>query len=143
MCAITQRAGHNDTQQAARLNWFGGTAYPAAPVTLYLALYAGKMPKSDGTGGTEVSPATRPAITFGSVAQDANGRHYFANNAVNNITLTNTSPAEVIGFGLCSVSSAGTPLYYDRLASPFQVATGATISIPAGAIRVFAEPPTI
>lgn len=139
----TARAGHNDAQQAARLNWFGGSAYPAAPLNTYLGLYAGKMPVSDGTGGTEVSPATRPAITFGAVAVDANGRHYMANNAVNGITLTNASAAEVIGFGIFSANSGGTPIYYDRLPGAFQVAAGGTVSIPAGAIRIFAEPPTI
>ena len=139
----TARAGHNDAQQAARLNWFTGSAYAAAPTTIYLGLYAGKMPLSDGSGGTEVSPATRPAITFGAVTQDANGRHYMANNAVSNIVLTNTSAAEIIGFSIFSANSGGTPLYYDRLPGAFQVAAGATVSIPAGAIRVYAEPPTI
>lgn len=139
----TARAGHNDAQQVARLNWFTGSAYGAAPTTIYLGLYAGKMPLSDGSGGTEVSPATRPAITFGSVTTDANGRHYMANNAVSNIVLTNTSAAEIIGFGIFSANSGGTPLYYDRLPGAFQAAAGATVSIPAGAIRVYAEPPTI
>lgn len=137
------RTGHNDAQQAARLNWFGGSAYPAAPINTYLGLYAGKMPLSDGTGGTEVSPATRPAITFGAVAQDANGRHYMSNNAVSNIVLTNASAAEIIGFGIFSANSGGTPIYYDRLPAPFEAQAGATVNIPAGAIRLFAEPPTI
>ena|SRR5215469_10967214 len=140
---MTTRAGHVDSQQASRLNWFKNTAYPAAPTNTYLALYAGSMPKSDGTGGNEISPASRPAITFGAVATDANGRHYMSNNAVNSITLTNTSQAEVIGFGIMSATSGGTPYYSDRFPAPFPVAAGATISIPAGAIRVFAEPATI
>lgn len=129
---MTQRAGWVDAQQSARLSG-----------TFYLALYAGQVPLSNGTGGNEVGPATRPSITFGSVAQDANGRHYQANNAVNNIVLTNTSPAWISGFGICSAATGATVLYIDRLPTPYQVAKGATISIPAGAIRMYAEPATI
>lgn len=139
----TSRSGHPDTIQVSRLNHLKGTTYPAAPGATYLALYAGSLPLSDGSGGNEISPATRPAITFGSISTDGNGRHYMTNNAVNNITLTNTSAAEIVGFGICSANSGGTPLYFDRLPGGFQVAAGATITIPAGMIKIFAEPPTI
>jgi hypothetical protein len=133
--AATLRAGWVDSQQSTRLS----------VGTVYLAIYAGSLPVSDGTGGTEISPATRPAITFGSVAQDFNGRHYQPNVAVNNIVLTNTSPCTVLGFGICTAAVKGdaTVIYLDHLPQPFQVAKGATISIPAGAIRMYAEPATI
>ena len=130
---MTQRAGWVDAQQSTRLS----------VGTVYLAIYAGQLPLSNGTGGTEVSPASRPAITFGSVAQDANGRHYQANNAVNNIVLTNASPCWISGFGICTAATGATVIYLDRLPTPYQVAKLATISIPAGAIRMYAEPATI
>ena len=129
----TKRTGWTDGQQSSRLN-LG---------SVFLALYAGSIPDSSGAGGTEVSPATRPAITFGAVAQDVNGRHYQDNNAVNNIVLTNTTPAHLVGFGICTAATGATVIYLDRLRSSFQVAAGATVSMPAGAIRVYAEPPTI
>lgn len=139
---VTMRTGHNDAQQASRLNWFGATTYPAAPAATYLGIFT-KLPLSDGSGAVEISPATRPAITFAAVAQDFNGRHYMSNVAVTGIVLTNTSAAQVLGFGIFSANSGGTPIYSDKLPSSFQVAAGATISIIAGAIRLYAEPPTI
>ena len=130
---MTQRAGWVDAQQSTRLS----------VGTVYLAIYAGQVPLSSGSGGNEVSPASRPAITFGSVVQDANGRHYQPNNAVNNIVLTNSAPAWISGFGICTAATGATVIYIDRLPTPFQVAKLATISIPAGAIRMYAEPATI
>ena len=128
----TQRAGWVDAQQSARLTG-----------TYYLALYGGVRPASDGTGGNEIGPATRPAITFGAVAQDANGRHYQDNIAVSGIVLTNTGSAQIVGFGICTAATGATVVYSDRFPRPFQVTAGQTITIPAGAIRMFAEPPTI
>lgn len=128
----TLRAGWVDAQQSSRLSG-----------TWYLALFGGQLPKSDGTGGTEIGPATRPAITFGSVSQDANGRHYQDNVAVSGIVLTNTSAAQVVGFGICTAATGATVVYIDRFPRPFQVGAGMTITIPAGAIRMFAEPATI
>jgi len=139
----TGRTGHLDAQQTARLNYLKGTAYATAPSTVYLGIFASSMPLSDASGGNEISPATRPAITFGSVTQDANGRHFMTNSsAVNNVVLTNTSATEIVGFGVFTANSAGTLLYMDRI-YPYQVAAGATVSFPVGSIKVYAEPPTI
>lgn len=139
----TARRGYIDSYHGSRLTHLTGTTYPAAPTTLYLGIYAGKIPASDGTGGTEVSPATRPAITLGATQTDYNGRQYITNSALSGIVLTNTAAAEIIGFGLFGASSGGTPIYVDLLPAAFQVQAGATISIPAGAIKIYAEPPTI
>jgi hypothetical protein len=56
-------------------------------------------------------------------------------------TLSNAAPGEIVGFGLCAASTGGTPIYVDRL-GPFQVQAGATVIIPAGTIRIYAEPPS-
>lgn len=139
----TTRTGHLDAQQSARLNYLKGSSYSAAPSTVYLGIYASSMPLSDGSAGNEISPATRPAITFGAVAQDANGRHYMTNSsAINSVVLTNTASAEIIGFGVFTASSGGTLLYMDRI-YPYQIAAGATVSFPVGSIKIYAEPPTI
>lgn len=138
----TLRTGFIDSYHASRLNHLKNTAYPAALTTAYLALYAGSMPLSDGTGGTEVT-GTRQAITFGSPATDTAGRQYITNTSAITQTLTNTSPATLVGFGIQAASTGGTPVYVDRLPSPFQVAAGAIVTIPVGGIKVYAEPPTI
>src|SRR5579859_774145 len=137
------RTGFNDTYHQSRINHLAGTSYPAAPTNLYLGLYMGAMPNSAGTGGTEVSPATRPGITLAAPTTDSNNRYYVTHSAaVSSITLTNTAAGEIVGFGLFSATSGGTPIYFDRL-PPFQVTAGQTISIPAGTVKVYAEPPTI
>lgn len=139
----TLRRGHPDAQQLARLNYLKGSTPGAAPTTVYLAIFASSVPLSDGSGGTEIGPATRPSITFGSISQDTNGRHFMTNSAaINNIVLTNTSPAEIIGYGIYDASTAGNLLYVDQL-YPQRVAAGATISIAVGQIKVYSEPPTI
>lgn len=138
------RRGFVDSYHDARINHLKNTSYPAALVSAFLGLYAGSIPLSDGSGGTEVSPATRPTITFGSTQTDPSGRKYISNSAaITGIVLTNASPAEIIGFGIFSANSGGTPIYMDVLPAPFQVSAGQTISIPAGAIKVYAEPPTL
>ena len=140
----TPRRGFVDAYHSSRLNHLTGTTYPAAPVTLYLGLFAGKLADSSGAGGTEISPATRPTLTLGTTQTDPNNRQYITNgSAITGIVLTNTSLAEVIGFGVFAANSGGSPIYVDTLPSPFQVAAGATITIPANAIKIFAEPPTI
>ena len=129
----TGRLGWTDANQVSRLTG-----------TWYLAIHAGATPVSDGTGGNEVGPATRPAITFGAVVQDpATQRHYQSNNAVNNIVLTNTAPCWISGFAICSAATGATVQYTGIFPTPYQVAKLATINIPAGAIRMYAEPATI
>lgn len=136
------RTGWPDSLHGSRLQHLTGTAYPAVPTGTFLALYS-KMPLSDGTGGVEVT-GTRPAITLGAPLTDYNNRQYITNAAaVNGIVLTNTSPCQVVGFGIAGAATAGTVYYNDRLPSSFQVAAGGTVNIPATGIKVYAEPPTI
>ena len=137
----TKRTGFIDSYHQSRLQHLTGTSYPANPTGTFLALYISAMPASDGSGGTEAT-GTRPAITFGAPATDGNGRYYMSNSsAISNITLQNTSAGEVVGFGIFAASTGGAPLYMDRL-PPFQVQAGATITIAANAVKVYAEPPS-
>ena len=130
-----------DSYQASRVNTMKNTTHPAAFATAYLALYS-IMPASDGTGGTEVT-GTRSSVTFGSVAKDTSGRTAMSNSsAVTSITLANTSAATIVGFAICSASTAGTVEYMGPL-YPFNVAALATITIPVGAIVVYAEHPAL
>jgi hypothetical protein len=138
----TSRTGFTDTYHSSRLNHLKNTAYPAALTSAFLALYIGSLPLSDGTGGTEAT-GTRQAITFGSPVTDGNGRQYIANTSAITQTLTTTAPGTLVGFGIQAASTGGTPVYIDRLPSPFQVAAGASVTIPVGGIKVYAEPKTI
>ena len=126
----TRRVGWLDAQQSSRLSG-----------TWYLALYAGVLPLSDGSGGMEIGPATRPAIPFNAPVQDGNGRHY-QDNTIMTVTLTNTSAAHIVGFGCCSAATGAT-VQYSGWWHYGQVSPGQTITIPAGAIRMYAEPATI
>lgn len=138
----TTRTGFVDSYHASRLTHLTGTSYPSNPVGTYLGLYMGNLPNSAGSGGTEVT-GTRPAITLGSPTNDFNTRQYITHaSAVSSITLTNTAAGEIVGFGIFAASSGGTPIYIDKL-PPMQVTAGATVTIPAGVVRIYAEPPTI
>lgn len=136
----TKRSGFIDSFHNSRLTHLTGTSYPANPAGTYLALYIGALPLSDGTGGTEAT-GTRPAITLGSPATDGNGRYYITHAASVSATLTNSGAGEIVGFGLFAAATGGTPIYVDRL-PPFQVQANAAVTIPAGAVRIFAEPAT-
>ena len=132
-----QRSGFIDSLHAARLNFVTGVTHPTAPTGTYLALYAGAMPNSSGANGVEAT-GTRPAVTFGSAQQDSNGRYYIANTSAINITLTNTSAEQIVGFGIQGAATGGTPNYIGSL-YPFQVQANATVTLPIGAVRVYAE----
>lgn len=133
--------GFVDSYQASRLNWLTGTTYPAVPAGNFLGLYIGKLPATDGTGASEAT-GTRPAITLGSPTS-VNGSTYITHAAaVSNIACTNASAGTIVGFGIYAAATGGTPLYIGPLPSPFPVAANATVSIPAGAIKVFSEPNT-
>jgi hypothetical protein len=137
----TTRTGFPDSLHDSRLTHITGTSYPANPAGTFLGLYMGKMPDSSGTGGAEAT-GTRPAITLGAPQSDFNNRRYITHAAAVSATLTNTSPGEIVGFGIYAAATGGTPIYTGPL-GPFQAQVAATVTIPAGAVRMYAEPPTI
>ena len=97
-----QRNGFIDSLQSSRLSWLSGTAYPAAPAGVYLGLYGGTLPGSDGTGGNEISSAGRQAVVFSAPTQDAAGRWTCANTGVVSFTV----PA--VPSAVCSLASGST-----------------------------------
>lgn len=134
----TKRTGAPDTFHQARLNYITGTTHPAAPVGLYLALFIGTMPDSTGANGSEAT-GTRPAITLGSPAQDANGRWYITNAGSVSVTIANNSGGEIVGFGLYSAATGGTLLYTDTMPAPFPALANAALTIAAGQIKVYSD----
>lgn len=137
----TYRTGYPDTLHSSRLQHLTGTAYPAVPTGLFLALFT-KMPLSDGTGAVEVT-GTRPSITLGAPIMDYNSRQYITNASPISATLVNASAGQIVGFGIFGAATGGTLYYADRLPSSFQVSAGQAVTIPANGIKVYAEPPTI
>ena len=134
----TTRNGFVDAYHSSRLSHLAGTTYPSAPSNTYIGIYSA-LPLSDGTGGTEISPATRPGITLGSVVTDATGRQYVTHAAaINNIALTNTSACEIVGYGLHSASS-GSTLIFVLPCYPHQVQPGASISLTAGTLKFYSD----
>ena len=95
--------------------FFGGTAIPSAPTTLYIAAFT-VMPADDGTGGTEVSGGgyARIAVTNNTTNFPAATA---ANPTVSELNVSFSFPtatanwmsgANIVGFGLYSASTAGT-----------------------------------
>ena len=139
MPAATPRIGFTDAYHASRLQHVNGVTYPTTPAGTFLSIYAGNVPLSDGTGGNEAT-GTRPAIVLGTPLKDVNGRYYMTNaSAITGIALGNASAEQLVGFGICGTATGGVPIYIGPLPAPYQVQPNATITIPAGSIRVYAE----
>jgi len=134
----TAQTGFIDAYHSAHLQGLAGTAYPAPLAGTYLALYGGSIPLSDGSGGTEFT-GTRPAVTLGATQIDTNGHAYVTNTAPVTVTLASLSGGTLMGFGICAAATGGTPVYVDRLPSGFQVGALASVTIPAGALKIYAE----
>lgn len=133
-------AGFVDSYQTSRLAWLTGTTYPTVPAGNFLALYIGALPASDGTGGTEAT-GTRPAITLGSPTT-TNGKTSITHaSAVSNVACTNSSAGTIVAFGIFAAATGGTPIYVGPL-YPFDVKASATVSIPAGTVKIYSEPAT-
>lgn len=122
----------------SRLNHLTGTGYPATPVGNYIGLFAGVQPTAAGavTAVTELT-GTRPAITLGSPTQDVNGRWYVTHAAA--VTTTLSAGGSVTGWGLFAANTGGTPLYFERLPQEFTAATGASVTIPAGMLKIYSD----
>ncbi len=134
------RTGFIDSLAQARLSWLSGTAYPAVPVGVFLGLYGGAVPGSDGTGGNEITSAARPAIAFGAVVSDGQGRWQRSNSGLVTFTVpAGAAPGEVVGYGIYGATTGGSPNYVDNLPSPFPYAPGQVLSIPIGAVVLISE----
>lgn len=117
----------------SQLNHVAGTSYPAAPTTVYLALFY-SLPNAAGSGGSEAT-GTRSAITFGSAAADSGGWQTISNNA--SVTQTIASAGWIVGFGIYTASTGGTLIYHHTLPGGFEVKAGQSVVIPVGAITLF------
>jgi hypothetical protein len=117
----------------AQLNQWRGTTYPAAPATLYIALFSSD-PGRTGTGGTEVTTSIRtagrvaiassgwdPVASSGDARFIANTASIDFGNAVSSATITHV--------GIFDAATGGN--YYGGTASPFTATAGAPAAIAA------------
>ena len=125
--------GFTDSYKQSQINHVNGTSYPAAPGTIYLALFY-SMPSSSGSGGSEAT-GTRSAITFGnSPTADAGGWQSMSNTA--SVTQTIATAGWIVGYGLYTAATNGTLMYFHTFQSGFQVKANQSVVIPVGAVTV-------
>lgn len=99
--------------EAAVLNWFKGTTFPAAPANLYCALYTA-APNDSSASGTEVSGNNYSRVAVASTVWSAitdNGAGNGA-NVSNSSTITFPTPSgagwgTVVAFALYDAASNG------------------------------------
>lgn len=117
----------------AHLAWLKGTTMPAAPATVYVALFNGN-PTGAGSGGTDVTATIRPggrvAVPFGTVAS-----REVPNNA--NIDFgAAAAGATVTHAALYDAETSGNMLYFSPLDNNRTIALGDPVVIPAGDLKV-------
>lgn len=100
-----------------QLKWaFQATAPPAAPATVYVALFT-TMPAEDGTAGVEVSPTStgyaRVAVTGNATNWPISGTtpQQVQNASAVQFPTATASWGTVVGFGIYDAATAGNLLY--------------------------------
>ena len=127
----------------ALLNWLKGTAFPAAPATVYVALFTTAPSNDTGSGAVEVSGGAyaRVSITTSSgwSAISGGGSSATPEQISNAATLTYpTATANwgtVVAIGLYDAASGGNLLYWNAITSQ-TINSGAVASFAAGALVV-------
>jgi hypothetical protein len=118
-----------------------GTAYPAAPVTTYVALLTAFPTDNNGTGLVEVSGGAyaRQAITSAtgwSAVSTSASLQQMSNSAAVNYPTATAAWGTVIGFAIYDALSGGNLLYAAPLAANQTVNNGNTFSFLAGALVI-------
>lgn len=127
----------------ALLNWLKGTTFPAAPATLYIALFTTAPSNDTGSGAVEVSGGSyaRASITTSSgwSAISGGGSSATAEQISNGGTLSFPTPTAnwgtVVAIGVYDASTAGNLLYWNTITSQ-TVNSGSPVSFAAGALVV-------
>lgn len=123
----------------AQLNWFKGTAFPAAPANTYVALFTVAPTSRAGTGGTEVSGGAYARQAIASSAWNAVSTSGSGLTSIEQITQVNaitfpTATANwgtIVGMGLYDAVSGGNLLEYGDLTTSQVVNNGNTFQVPA------------
>lgn len=128
----------------AQLNWFKGTAFPAAPANVYVALYTTEPTARDFTGAVEVTGGSyaRQAIAssgWGAVSTSGSGltaiEQILQSAAVTFPTAT-ANWGTILGASLMDAVTVGNALEYGSLSASQVVNNGNTFQIPASNVIV-------
>jgi hypothetical protein len=137
-----RRSGFNDTLIDARLLWVTGSAYPAAPSSLFVSLLAG-VPSSDGSNVVEETP--RVAVTYGAPSSPSGDPGWPQGRSIKPTAGVSFTPAGQAGPGvnvagtawaLWSASSGGAPLYAGGYS--WELLVGVAPVLPASTFQVMA-----
>lgn len=127
--------GKSDYLELKVLNWIRGTAFGAAPGTVYVGLFVGD-PTDNGAGGAEITTniaAARVAVTFGAPV----------GNAISNSALVDFGAADgdadaegdpVTHFGIFDAAAAGNLLGSAALTNPQVISEGNLVEFPIGSL---------
>lgn len=129
----------------AQVAWFGGTAFPAAPATIYVALVTTAPTDRAGTSLVEATGGSyaRQAIANANLsATSTSGSGTSATEQKSNsaqLSYTNMPGCTVVGVAVYDALTNGNLLGYADLTGGSQVvAAGATFNIPASNL-IFSE----
>ena len=128
----------------AFLNWMKGTAFPASPANLYVALYTTTPTARDNTGGVEVSGGAyaRQAIAaaaWGAVSTSGSGLtaiEQIAQSGTITFPQASANWGTVVVMGLFDAVTAGNLIEYGDLTTSQVVNSGNTFQVPANDIIV-------
>jgi hypothetical protein len=125
-------------------NWLTATTMPAAPTTLYVALFS--TDPTDAGGGTELTTAITGAATRVGVAGGSWTKITAATTVdasiknTNEITITNSSLSSTTlnasHFGVFSNSTGGDLLFHGQLASTIPIALNDAVKFAPNAITL-------
>jgi len=143
------RRGFADSLVDARLLHLTGSAYPAPPAGLYIALLSGH-PKGDGSDVAGITEHIRVGpVTFGA-PQTVSGnpdwpeKRFIQPSAAVSVTIAGTPAPGVhrdgLAWALYGQANGGQPLYVGTYA--WGVLVGVATTIPASVFRVFAAEQT-
>ena len=127
----------------ALLNWLKGTTFPAAPATVYVALFTTAPSNDTGSGAVEVSGGSyaRAAITTSSgwSAISGGGSSATPEQISNGSTVTFATPTAnwgtVVAIGLYDASTAGNLLYWNTITNQ-TINSGVQASFAVGALVI-------
>jgi hypothetical protein len=128
-------AALSNTYEDALLNWIRGTSFPAAPATVYAALFDGS-PGDDGAGGTEITNTIKGSTTRNAMAFNAPSGGEIENSAEVVITASASAPATASHWGLFTASTGGTLIVHSELSATKNIQAGDEVKFGAGDVTI-------
>lgn len=134
-------AGKSQYLENALLNWMKGTTFPAAPATVYVALFTTAPTDDSGAGAVEVSGGSyaRAGITTSTGWSSISGAPSAAAQISNGSTVTFTTPTAnwgtITAIGVYDSSIGGNLLYWNTITSQ-TINSGVQASFSVGALVI-------